>query len=543
MPRSNPFRKGMKLPARLDQQARPNIAAASGKETKRLRLLFLAPLGIAILAIVLALALALLLHNQRSVDAGVMRIRASARGFYDDSIRYDARALRAVMDALQRNRELNAALKQKDRQRLLRLSAPMFEELKAHLNITHLYFTTPDRINLLRVHTPQRYGDLIERFTTRSAEQSGTLAYGVELGPLGTFTLRMVSPWYDDETRELLGYVELGMEIDRVLQKLRDFFDLDVFVLIHKNVLDRKQWEDGMRALGRTPDWDRFPAVVVGSQTPDVVPPVLAERITDDRLLGANVIIEATSAGASYRIAFLPLLDATGNNVAHLVLLANVSRDVDAALGTVYIGTTVALLAGVALFFFFYWQVGRIGSRIEQDGRELERLATQDALTGLYNRRTFDALLADEIARGRRHKYAVSLLMIDVDHFKSVNDTHGHPAGDAILRGLSDRLTGRLRSIDRLCRYGGEELVAILPQSEPTAALVAERLRATVAAQPFDIGDGEQIGITVSIGAASIPDDADSAAALIAAADAALYAAKQEGRNRVCTAETGAAAG
>ena len=133
--------------------------------------------------------------------------------------------------------------------------------------------------------------------------------------------------------------------------------------------------------------------------------------------------------------------------------------------------------------------------------------------------------------------------MIDVDHFKSVNDTHGHPAGDAILRGLSDRLTGRLRSIDRLCRYGGEELVAILPQSEPTAALVAERLRATVAAQPFDIGDGEQIGITVSIGAASIPDDADSAAALIAAADAALYAAKQEGRNRVCTAETGAAAG
>lgn len=539
----------MKPPAGLDQQAGPDERAApgttamSGKETKRLRLLFLVPLGIAILAIISALTLALLLHKRQSVDEGVLRIRASARGFYDDSIRYDARALRAVMDALQRDHELKAALKQKDRQRLLRLSAPMFEEMKAHFSITHFYFTTPDRVNLLRVHTPQRYGDVIDRFTTRSAEQSGTVSYGVEMGPLGTFTLRLVSPWYDDETRELLGYVELGMEIDRVLQKLRDFFELDVFVLIHKDVLDRKKWEDGMRALGRTPNWDRFPTVVVGSQTPDVVPPVLAERITGDRLLGANVIVEATSAGSSYRMTFLLLQDAAGNDVAHLVLLANVSREVDAALTTVYIGSAVALVAGAALFFLFFWQVGRIGRRIEQDAHELERLATQDALTGLYNRRTFDMLLAEEIARSRRHNYAISLLMIDVDHFKRVNDTHGHPAGDAILRGLGGRLRSGLRSIDRLCRYGGEELVAILPQSEPTAALVAERLRATVAAQPFDIGDGEQIGITVSIGAASIPDDADNAAALIAAADAALYAAKQEGRNRVCTAETGAAAG
>ncbi len=504
-----------------------------GREVTRLRLLFLVPLAIAILAILMALMFALYWHEHNSVQKGVMRIRASAQDFYEDSIRYDAHALRAVMDALRRDPALQAALANKDRQRLLMRSATLFEELKKDYAITHLYFNGTDRVNLLRVHTPNRHGDRIDRVTTLAAERDGTTAFGVELGPLGTFTLRLVTPWYDETTRQLLGYVELGMEIDRVLQKLRDFFGVEVFVLVHKDRLDRQKWEDGMRALGRTPDWERFPAMVLGSQATQTVPPLLAERLARGELGDSNAITEAAYGGASYRIAYLPLQDAGNRTVAHMVLIADVSRETNAALDTVYAGGLTALAAGVLLLVFFNWQVQRIGRRIESDAQALEQLATHDGLTGLYNHRTFYTFLEEEVARAKRYRHPLSLLMIDIDHFKQVNDTHGHQAGDAILRGLSERLAEHVRDVDRVFRYGGEEVTAILPDTDAAFDL-AERLRAAVEATPFITGTGKAIGITVSIGTASFPSHADTAQALVSAADTALYAAKRAGRNQVC---------
>lgn len=232
-------------------------------------------------------------------------------------------------------------------------SATLFDELKKDYAITHLYFTGTDRVDLLRVHIPNRHGDRIDRGTTLAAEKNGTTAFGVELGPLGTFTLRLVTPWYDDATHQLIGYVELGMEIDRVLQELRDFFGVEVFVLVDKGRLDRKEWEDGMRVMGRTPDWDRFPKVVLGSQTPQAVPPLLAEHLARGEMADANSMLDVMHGSASYRIAFLPLQDAGGRNVAHMVLIADVSRETNAAHDTVYAGSPAALVAGILQLAFF----------------------------------------------------------------------------------------------------------------------------------------------------------------------------------------------
>lgn len=166
--------------------------------------------------------------------------------------------------------------------------------------------------------------------------------------------------------------------------------------------------------------------------------------------------------------------------------------------------------------------------------QKLNEFATRDGLTGLYNHRAFYKLLEDELARAQRFNRPVSLLLLDIDHFKHVNDTHGHLAGDAVLKGLSELLTRQARAIDRVCRYGGEEITVILPETDLDVAVnIAERLRAAVEAQPFDVNAGAPLHITVSIGGASFPAHADSAQALVGAADAALYAAKQDGRNRV----------
>jgi diguanylate cyclase (GGDEF)-like protein/PAS domain S-box-containing protein len=168
-----------------------------------------------------------------------------------------------------------------------------------------------------------------------------------------------------------------------------------------------------------------------------------------------------------------------------------------------------------------------------------EELASRDGLTGLYNHRTFYSLLRDEIVRTQRSNRPLSLLLLDIDYFKRVNDTHGHQAGDAILRGISDLLVKQARTVDRVCRYGGEEITVILPETDEIGAMkAAERLRAAVERQPFDIGGGKTINISVSIGVATYPQQADSLDALVKAADVALYAAKQGGRNLACRYET-----
>ncbi|MBI4921950.1 MAG: diguanylate cyclase [Devosia nanyangense] len=164
---------------------------------------------------------------------------------------------------------------------------------------------------------------------------------------------------------------------------------------------------------------------------------------------------------------------------------------------------------------------------------QAEELASRDSLTGLYNHRTFYALLEDETVRALRFNRPLSLLMLDIDHFKAVNDTYGHQAGDAILNGLSDLLMRQARAVDRVCRYGGEEFTLVLPETDADVAIpMAERLRAEVERHRFDIG-GRSVGITVSIGVATYPQQASSLEDVVKAADLALYAAKQGGRNRV----------
>jgi two-component system, cell cycle response regulator len=164
-----------------------------------------------------------------------------------------------------------------------------------------------------------------------------------------------------------------------------------------------------------------------------------------------------------------------------------------------------------------------------------EEEARRDGLTELYNHRTFHILLKDEIFRTQRFNHQLSLLMLDVDYFKQVNDTYGHQAGDTILKSISELLVKQARAIDRVCRYGGEEITLILPETVARLAMkIAERLRASVEHQSFDIGNGKTINISASIGVATYPQQANSPEALIKAADLALYAAKQAGRNRVC---------
>jgi diguanylate cyclase (GGDEF)-like protein len=163
----------------------------------------------------------------------------------------------------------------------------------------------------------------------------------------------------------------------------------------------------------------------------------------------------------------------------------------------------------------------------------VERLALVDALTGVPNRRALEAALAREVARAAREGSPLAVAALDVDHFKRVNDVHGHAAGDRVLAAVAERARGALRAGDVLARVGGEEFVALLPGATLEAAVeIAGRIRARIAGEPVAVGEA-RLSVTASLGcAALLPADADGAA-LLARADAKLYEAKRAGRDRV----------
>ena len=176
----------------------------------------------------------------------------------------------------------------------------------------------------------------------------------------------------------------------------------------------------------------------------------------------------------------------------------------------------------------------RYSDRLRQNLQLSLEMAITDQLTGLYNRRYMARHLDTLIAAAIEGKKPLSFLILDIDHFKAINDTHGHTVGDEMLRGFAHRLKANVRGIDLACRYGGEEFVVIMPDTDVSFAyMVAERLRQNVAAAPFAIAGQDSLPLTVSIGVTSIERPDDTAETLLKRADAALYRAKRDGRNRV----------
>jgi two-component system, cell cycle response regulator len=177
----------------------------------------------------------------------------------------------------------------------------------------------------------------------------------------------------------------------------------------------------------------------------------------------------------------------------------------------------------------------RYTERLRDNVQASIEMAITDGLTGLHNRRYMESHLGTLVEQAAQRGKPLSVLLLDIDYFKAINDTHGHDAGDDVLREFSLRVRSSIRNIDLACRHGGEEFVVIMPDTDMSvASTVAERLRRRIAGEPFAIEQGgKMIDVTLSIGIAGLTAADDSAAAILKRADQALYRAKRDGRNRV----------
>jgi two-component system, cell cycle response regulator len=177
----------------------------------------------------------------------------------------------------------------------------------------------------------------------------------------------------------------------------------------------------------------------------------------------------------------------------------------------------------------------RYTERLRDNVQMSIEMAITDALTGLFNRRYMETHLGMLVEQAASRGKPLAALILDIDYFKAINDTHGHDAGDDVLREFALRIRKAIRNIDLACRYGGEEFVIVMPETDmAVATMVAERLRRRIASEPFTIAQGARnLEVTISIGIGAIATPDDTAAAMLKRADLALYRAKRDGRNRV----------
>ncbi len=283
-------------------------------------------MAVMVVSLVVGAALLLRQQQQARLDGRTALVSSKVASDFKNALEQQARGLVAAVQPVAMDARVREALAANDARRLLSDWRGLYETLHREQSLTRFYFFDADRICLLRVHKPEKRGDTIDRFTALEAERTGKTASGVELGPLGTFTLRVVQPVFADD--RLAGYVELGKEIEDILQTLHVSSGAQLAVAIRKAHLSRQSWEAGMRLLGREADWDRLPGSVVVYASQGRLSDAfaqLADHDDQDRHDRGALNRELADADRSWRVTGLPLADASGAKVGDLLVMNDIT--------------------------------------------------------------------------------------------------------------------------------------------------------------------------------------------------------------------------
>ncbi len=296
------------------------------------------------------------------------------------------------------NPKLQEAMRQRDVIALLTLTQSRYQALHEKFGISHWYFITPDRRILLRIHSPTKSGDLVERTTLRQAAETGQAVTGLELGPLATFTLRHVMPWHA-RNGELIGYIEMGNEVDWFNNQIKQFSGIEVISAVHKAYTHAEHFSLGKKTFNFTGDWDTYPDIALLNQTLNPVPPAVLSA-WQDFVRGNPVDSFQTSADDHDWIAnFIPLADMDGRPVASLAILLNLdaqnaarNRDLSRLIAAAIVLT---LLLSASLF----WRVRQIEQRIAaaEESKQYQNETTRLKYAVSHALQEFDRPFAERI--------------------------------------------------------------------------------------------------------------------------------------------------
>lgn len=308
--------------------------------------------------------------QQQQFDQGVKRQLSSINKLFQATLDYEANHITSLINLCKIDEKLQDTFVKKDRNALLHKATPIFEYIRAQHGITHFYFHNPDKTCFLRVHNPQRHGDYIDRYTMQKAASLKTGYGGIELGPYGTFTLRVVHPWMVNN--KLVGFVELGKEIENIAPQMKSIFAFDLFFLINKKFLDHEMWEQGQKMMHHNRSWDEVPGhVISGGTTMTNIPTELNKYMQLPHAEKEGLLFKFMTGDKKYRGGFTPLRDASGKEIGEIIALKDFSGEISKQSMTGILVLSSIVAAGFLLAFFYVY-IGKTEKKVSRAYTTLE---------------------------------------------------------------------------------------------------------------------------------------------------------------------------
>lgn len=294
-------------------------------------------------------------------DQNVQQQLNSVQQLFTITLRNEAEHLNTFIDFVMDDPKIYQAYLARDRQLLYESTKSIFRNIENRHHITHFYFHNLDRTCFLRVHKPSSHGDAIDRYTLKKAAEGGAVSYGIELGPFGTLTLRVVHPWLVDN--QLIGYIELGREVEYIIPTMKDILGYDFFFLVNIRHLNRQLWEEGRKISGRQGRWEEIPRHVIIGRTMDAVPKEINNYMEMSHAEKEHLIFNITEGDRKYRGGFSPLKEVNGEDIGEIIAIRDFTDDVaKQQVSTILVIVCMAVLS--LLFVLFYFHIGRMEKRL-----------------------------------------------------------------------------------------------------------------------------------------------------------------------------------
>jgi len=340
-------------------------------------------------------------------DEHLVNVR-KAQGFLDKEFGEDSANFSFLVEQFFQDPAIKQAFLASDRQTLLELTKPLYELIHSEYHVTHLYFHQLDKRCFLRVHHPSRFGDVIERHTMAVAAEQGQPSCGVELGPLGLFTQRYVSPWWADG--ELIGYVEVGRGIDVIVRDMKRIMDLDFVTAINKSFVDQPGWQQGQKMLGRSSDWDLLEDMVITDQTLKEIPDKLLAHIK--QTCHQHDACSQTPLFENQKmekiVGSFPLVDAGDRTVGRMFVIRDITAEKAIIFRTAMFFGIIVFVTGMFASGIYYIYVSRIDRRLKKSYKKLQ--------AELLHRKFTEVQLKDAKERAEVANKAKSEFLANMSH-------------------------------------------------------------------------------------------------------------------------------
>jgi len=467
------------------------------------------------------------LQHQLVLETIVDDERDIAGKIYTNTFKLVTEHYESVANSLLLDDDIINAFEKGDRETLLRNTEPIFKQLVAqnpYLKIMH--FHTPQSRSFLRVHQPDKYGDDLSsfRFIVNNVNATQKKQIGLEVGRYG-INYRVVVPVFNHQKKHI-GSFEFGIDIDYIFNIFHQnyglesvlFVNKEVFKIIHKNnkKMKYKSFSDKYYVL--EPSDNSISNVITPSDLSKNYFFINHNGI--ENLVFTVTEMKSITGEEIGKIVFVKNMDAYDSQIAIL-------RNASIALGLALVVLSFYLLRKI--FHYYTHAIDTYQSQLEIKNRTLSKLSNIDHLTKVHNRRSIERVLSKELNRAKRYNKPLSVIILDLDDFKKVNDVYGHNAGDKVLKNTAKIISDMIRESDYLGRWGGEEFLLIATETPIDKALIlAEQIRKSINTYDFL----EPSNVTCSIGVACM-SNGETATEFVAKADNALYQAKNSGKNRV----------